>query len=197
MTKIIRKIYFIIVDFYSSNMLRLENGFTAGNGLKIKGKPVVEISKGASIILGQNVTLNSRNYSYHASMHSPVKLMADRKEAVIEIGRNTRVNGACLHAYNRIQIGENCLIAANVQIIDANGHELSFDNVVNRINTSSCGKPIVIEDNVWIGLNAVILPGVKVGRGSVIGANTVVSTDVPPMVIFSGNPGRVVKQADE
>ena len=166
------------------------------NGVTIKGKPIIQISKNAKILLGKNVTLNSCNYGYHANMHSPVKLMADREHAIIKIGDNTRVNGACLHAYNRIEIGKNCLIAANVQIIDANGHELSFENPSNRINKRSEGKPIIIEDNVWIGLNAIILPGVRIGQGSVIGSNTVVVKDVPSMVVYVGNPGKVVNRAD-
>ena len=91
---------------------------------------------------------------------------------------------------------KNCLISANVQIIDSNGHELSFENSSNRINTRSEGKPIIIKDNVWIGLNAIILPGVRIGQGSVIGSNSVVVKDVPSMVVYVGNPGKVFNRAD-
>lgn len=168
------------------------SGVHVGKGGVFKGLPIIQIEKGADVRLGNNVTLNSRNYGYHASMHSPVKLMADRRGAVITIGDNTRINGACLHAYAGIKIGSNCLIAANVQVIDSNGHDILFSDPSRRINTSSEGRPIIIEDNVWVGLNAIILPGVRIGQGAVIGANTVVSKNVPPMVVFAGNPGRVV-----
>jgi len=173
--------------------LKIKKGLSFGNNLKIKGRPIINISNKASIKLGDNITLNSDNYGYHANMHSPVKLMVDREGASIVVGDNTRINGACIHAYSSIEIGRNCLIAANVQIIDANGHKLSFNDPSDRINTSSSGKPIIIEDNVWVGLNAIILPGVTIGSGSVIGANTVVSENVPPKCIFSGNPGQVIK----
>lgn len=69
-------------------------------------------------------------------MHSPVKLYADRPGATITIGERTRVWGSCIHAYSAITIGKKYLIAANCQIIDGSGHDLSFDDVANRINTS-------------------------------------------------------------
>jgi acetyltransferase-like isoleucine patch superfamily enzyme len=127
-------------------------------------------------------------------MHSPVKLMADRKDAVIEIGDNTRISGSCIHAYKKITIGRNCLIAANCQIIDGNGHDLSFTQVNNRINTLGEAKEIMIEDNVWIGANCIILPGSKIGQGSVISAGSVVSGNIPPMCLAGGNPVKILKQ---
>jgi len=126
-------------------------------------------------------------------MYASVKILADREGAVISIGRNTRINGACIHAWKRVSIGENCLIAANCQIIDSNGHDLSFDNVENRINTKDNPKDIVIEDNVWLGANTIVLSGVKIGRGSVISANSVVVKDIPPMVVAGGNPAVIIR----
>jgi len=191
---VIGKVLLKLYDFYSKLMLTYKVGIKFEGQTIIRGKPIIQISDLARVVIGSNVTLNSRNYGYHVNMHSPVKIVADRENAVIKIGKNTRINGACLHAYSKIEVGDNCLIAANVQIFDANGHDISFDNPANRINTSSKGKPIIIEDNVWIGLNAVILPGVRIGHGAVIAANTVVAKDVPPMVVFAGNPGREVKR---
>ena len=56
------------------------------------------------------------------------------------------------------------------------------------------GRPVVIEDKVWIGINATILPGVRVGYGAIIGANSVVTKDVPPMTVVAGNPARTIKE---
>jgi acetyltransferase-like isoleucine patch superfamily enzyme len=190
----IRKVIYKINDLTVSLLLYFKIRFSCGGAIKIKGAPIIHVSKGALIKLGNNVTLNSRNYGYHANMYGPVKLMADRPGAIIKIGSNSRINGACVHACGRVEIGRNCLIAANVQIIDSNGHNTSFDHVENRINTNGKIYPVIIGDNVWIGLNAIILPGVNIGDGSIIGANTVVTTDVPSMVIFSGNPGSVIKR---
>ena len=162
--------------------------------LIVIGRPLIDIRKGSNLYIGDEVTLNSRNVGYHINMHSPVKLFADRPGAQIKIGDKTRVHGTCIHAYQSIEIGDNCLIAANCQIIDGNGHDLSFPNVENRINTTGTSKSIVIEDSVWIGANTIVLPGVTIGRGSVISANSVVSKDIPPMVIAGGNPAKIIKK---
>jgi acetyltransferase-like isoleucine patch superfamily enzyme len=142
---------------------------------------------GCKLFVEDGVTLNSKNYGYHVNVHSPVKLMADRPGAVIRIRAKSRIHGTCLHAHSSITIGRNCLIAANCQIFDGNGHDLSFPNVEDRIHTTGLSKPIVIEDNVWIGANYLVLPRVRIGAGSVISANSVVAQDIPPMVIVRGN----------
>jgi len=120
--------------------------------------------------------------------------MADRDGAIIKIGDNTRIHGSCIHARRNIQIGKNCLIAANSQIFDCSGHDLAFDNVEERINTTGPAKEIVINDNVWIGINTIILPGITIGRGSIIAAGSVVVKDIPPMCLAGGNPARVIKR---
>jgi len=166
-----------------------------GRNVKFSGRPLLDTSQGGRIVIGNNVTLNSRNRGYHVNMHSPVKLMADRPGATITIGDGTRIHGSCLHAWTSITVGKNCLIAANCQIIDSSGHALSFDNVDNRINTKGTANPITIGDSVWIGADTLILPGTTIGRGSVIGAGSVVTRNIPPMSIAAGNPARVLREA--
>jgi len=85
------------------------------------------------------------------------------------------------------------LIAANCQLIDCNGHDLSFPDVENRIHTTGGCAGIVVEDNVWIGTGSIILQGVTIGRGSVIAAHSVVTKNIPPMVLAGGNPARVIR----
>ena len=62
-----------------------------------------------------------------------------------------------------------------------------------RINTTGTSKAVTIEDYVWIGANTIVLPGVTIGKGSVISANSVVVRDIPPMVVAGGNPAIVIK----
>jgi acetyltransferase-like isoleucine patch superfamily enzyme len=146
------------------------------------------------IKIGNGSTINSVNHGYHINMFQRCKLYADRPNATITIGERTRIHGTCIHAYSTIQIGSNCLIAANTQIIDGNGHQLSFDAPHNRINTTDNGQPIVIHDNVWIAASCIILGGTTIGQGSVITANSVVKGDVPAMCLYGGNPARLIKQ---
>jgi acetyltransferase-like isoleucine patch superfamily enzyme len=158
-----------------------------------KGYPLLQLEKGTKLKIGKNVSFTSRNRGYHLNLQSPMKLMIDKKGAEIIIGDNTRIHGTCIHAQESIHIGNNCLIAANCQIVDSSGHELSFDNVKNRIKTIGKTRPIVIHDNVWIGANTFVLPGVTIGEGSVIGAGSIVVSDIPPYSIARGNPAVVIK----
>jgi acetyltransferase-like isoleucine patch superfamily enzyme len=172
-------------------------GLTLGRGVVFHGHPVIDISNGGSVTIENDVVLNSENVGYHLNMHSPIKLFADRPGATIFIGERTRIHGTCLHAYSSIKIGKYCLIAANCQLIDGSGHDLSFDDVDNRINTIGTSNSIILEDSVWLGANVIILPGVTIGKGSVIGAGSVVTKDIPPMVVAAGNPARVIKYAEK
>jgi maltose O-acetyltransferase len=116
----------------------------------------------------------------------------------IEIGENTFVNINCiLLDDNKITIGKNGLLAPYVQIYTA-VHPLKAadrifqDGDTTRYRTST--KPVTIGDNVWIGGNAVILPGVRIGDNVTIGAGSIVTKDIPDNVLAFGNPCQVVKQ---
>lgn len=137
--------------------------------------------------------MNSYNRLYHLNLFGPVKFLMDKPGARITIGDNCRIVGGCLHAWSSITVGNNCLIAGNTQIMDSNAHKTSMLDPDNRINTKDEPRPIVIEDNVWVGANCFILKGVRIGKGSVVGAGSVVSEDVPPNSIVLGNPARVIK----
>jgi acetyltransferase-like isoleucine patch superfamily enzyme len=69
-----------------------------------------------------------------------------------------------------------------------------MDNPSERINTIDLSREVIIENNVWIGSGCTILPGTKIGEGSVIAANSVVRGTVPKNCIFGGNPGKLIKQ---
>ena len=123
----VQKINYIlqkIVSLLVGIEMRFKKNLILDASVKFLKRPSVLIHSNASINIAENCTINSSNYGYHLNMHNRVKLYADRENAVIEIGKNSRINGACIHAFNKIIIGENCLIAANTKIIDANGHEL-------------------------------------------------------------------------
>ena len=74
------------------------------------------------------------------------------------------------------------------------GHPVHPDR---RADFGRFSEPIVIEDKVWIGSNVVVLPGVRIGYGSVVGAGSVVSRDIPPMTVAVGTPCRVLRAIEE
>jgi len=119
----------------------------------------------------------------------------------LDIGLNCQLNDAVhIAAADSIVIGDDVLIASRVFITDLNhgnysGEEHSHPDSISRERTLHT-KPVVIESNVWLGEGAVVLPGVTIGKGSIIGANSVVSRDIPANSIAVGNPARVIKQFD-
>jgi acetyltransferase-like isoleucine patch superfamily enzyme len=114
--------------------------------------------------------------------------------AMVAVGYNCYLgDGVQLYPWNeRITIGSNVLIAAGVRIIT---RKHGFSDMEHPISEQGyTNAPIVIKDDVWIGFNAVILPGVTIGRGSIIGAGAVVTKDVAPYSIVGGVPARLLKK---
>jgi len=168
----------------------MSKGVTVGKNISLKGKPAIERFTG-TIRIGDNVTLRSRSRGSHSTLYAPTRLITDtRPDATIEIGDHTRINGACIHATERISIGSHCLIAPNVTILDSDGHGLQPDE---RRLANPVSAPVVIGNNVWIGISVIVLKGVRIGENSVVAAGSVVVHDVPPNSVVAGNPARVVK----
>ena len=160
--------------FYRYFLLqRNKNVFLRGK-VHVKNRPIVDVCESGSLEIGNNVTLNSKNQKYHINMFAPVKIYIDRKDARIKIGDNTRIHGSCLHAYQYIEIGSNCLIAANCQIFDSNGHDIYLQHPKERINTQGTSEPITIGNNCWIGAHCIILPGTKLGDNCIVSAGSIV-----------------------
>ena len=109
----------------------------------------------------------------------------------IEVGKNFFANYNCtLIDVAKIQIGDNCMLAPNVAIYTA-GHPV---HPVSRNSAYEYGKEVTIGDNVWVGGNTVICPGVHIGSNTVIGAGSVVTKDVPDWCVAAGNPCKVIRK---
>lgn len=112
----------------------------------------------------------------------------------IEAGKHLFVNYNCtILDVAKVKIGDNCLLAPNVAIYTA-GHPVHPDT---RASMYEYGKEVTIGDNVWIGGNAVICPGVHIGNNVVIGAGSVVTKDIPDWAIAAGNPCKVIRLITE
>ncbi len=109
----------------------------------------------------------------------------------IEVGKNFFANYNCtILDVAKVKIGNNCQMAPNVSIYTA-GHPI---HPATRNTLYEYGKEVTIGDNVWIGGNAVICPGVHIGDNVVIGAGSVVAKDIPDWSVAAGNPCRVLRK---
>ncbi|MDO5337884.1 MAG: sugar O-acetyltransferase [Eubacteriales bacterium] len=112
----------------------------------------------------------------------------------IEVGKNFFANYNCMIIdVAKVKIGDNCQMAPNVAIYTA-GHPI---HPASRNTAYEYGIEVTIGDNVWIGGNTVIVPGVHIGSNTVIGAGSVVTKDIPDWVVAAGNPCRVIRRITE
>jgi acetyltransferase-like isoleucine patch superfamily enzyme len=111
----------------------------------------------------------------------------------IRVGQNVFVNQNCtFYDLGGLDIADDVLIGPNVNLITT-GHPLE----PSRRRSTTIGKPIAIEKNVWIAAGATVIGGVTVGENSVVGAGSVVTRDVPPNTLVGGNPARVIRSIRE
>jgi maltose O-acetyltransferase len=112
----------------------------------------------------------------------------------IHVGDYVYLNVLCtVLDCNEVRIGNHVMIGPSVQIYTA-AHHLQAEA---RNQGWEVAKPIVIEDNVWIGGGAILLPGVTIGRNAVVGAGSVVTRDVPANMVAVGNPARVIREIEQ
>lgn len=113
-------------------------------------------------------------------------------DGTITIGSRVLIDeGTCIMAQQNIYIGDNTLIAPYCFIMDFNHRfDTKQTSIVSQGYTRS---KVIIEEDVWIGTHSIILPGVTIGRGSVIGAGSVVTKSIKPYSVVAGNPAKVIK----
>ena len=140
------------------------------------------------------------------------KFIYESSTGEIVIGNHTYIGGGTYISHSRIDIGDNVTIAWGGTFYDHDSHSLDYmkrrkdiDDELNDIRFGrnfiankdwSCvnSQPIKICNDVWIGMNVIILKGVTVGEGAIVGAGSVVTKDVPAWTVVAGNPAKVIKE---
>ena len=150
--------------------------------IRIRGKKYISI--GEKFTTGVNCRIDA--------------LPDEPRKTVINIGRNVQINDSVhIGAVNKISIGENVLIASHVFITDHNHGNYDGPHqdspFIKPMERTLKSKPVFIEKNAWLGEYVSVLPGVRIGEGSIVGAMSVVSKDIPPYCIAVGSPARVIK----
>lgn len=185
-----------LIEKINSAMMFLYTGYYAGKFKSFGKKSLIfptfrltcglkYIKVGSCVRIGRHVEMTALNY-YNGQLFKPEIVIGD---------------GTCIRDYsqitaiNSIRIGNGVLTGPNILITD-NAHGASvaklLDMAPNQRPLFSKG-PVIIEDNVWIGAKASIMPGVRIGKGAIIAANSVVTHDVPPYCVVAGIPAKVVK----
>jgi maltose O-acetyltransferase len=172
----------------------------------------------ANVVMGKDVYIDTTyGFASFFSQRNPGLILGDACGAYdrttfvvgpsgyITVGSYTCLNGTYLVCNDCITIGAHCLLAWGVVLTDT-WVELGAPVAVRRALLSAAAadpvrrlppmgtpRPITLEDNVWVGFDAAILPGVTLGRGCVVGCKTIVTKDVPPYAVVVGNPARILR----
>lgn len=140
------------------------------------------------IYIGKGVRINDFTIIFCVSINkeNPNSRLVIGDNTYIGEFQNIRASGGV------IEIGKNCSISQHITMIASN-HNIRKGTDINKQGWDETKTGIYIGDDVWIGANSVILPGVRIGSGAVIGAGSIVTKDIPENAIVVGNPARVVK----
>jgi acetyltransferase-like isoleucine patch superfamily enzyme len=162
------------------------SGAFASYGGRSVIEPPVRLAGEARITIGNDVFVGSG--SWLQTLERP------GHSGVLEIGDGTSIAGQCvLSAAVSVRLGRKVLLARNVYVSD---HIHTYDDPTRAVLEQGISRlePVEIEDGAWLGQNVVVCPGVTIGRGAVVGANSVVLHDVPDHAVAVGAPAVVVKQ---
>ena len=159
-----------------------------GKGCKFHGKTHFNRLQESTVTIGDNCIFYSSHKSNLIGVYTPCMISTIGKGARIEIGNNCGFSGTVIGAALHIKLGNNVRCGANTLITDTDWHTDDY--------RTGEDKPIVIDDNVWLGYGVKVLKGVTIGKNSLIGANSVVTKDIPANVIAVGNPCKVIKQIE-
>lgn len=167
------------------------HGIGWGRGWKIFGRPIIQKYRESEIRLGNGLYLRSWPRSNPLAPKHPVVLSTRSSSAVIDVGDDCGFTGVTLVAEAGIEIGDRVQVGGNASIVDTDFHPIEPEVRAEDLNAGEAA-PISIGDDVFVGMEALILKGVTVGDSAVIGAGSVVSRDVPPRTVVAGNPANVV-----
>jgi acetyltransferase-like isoleucine patch superfamily enzyme len=154
-------------------------------------RPPYAVVSPERIFIGRDVIVGP-----YALLSVVAEHLGEHYDPTLRIGAGTRIGqGFVVGCVNEITIGSRVLISSNVHIGDTI-HRYDDPSLPVLDQPLSRGRRVSIGDGAFIGINAVILPGVRVGRNAVVGAGSVVTHDVPAYSVAAGNPARVIKRYD-
>ena len=162
-------------------------GIVYGEGIRTIGRIIIFRTPKSVIRIGNHCVFNSSSKLNFRGINHPCILQTGTNHARIIIGDHVGMSGCSIVCNDSVIIGNNVLLGANCQIGDRDGHQDRY---------ASKPAPIIIEDGVWLGMNVTVLKGVTIGTNTIIGANSLVTKDIPANCIAAGSPCKIIKEID-
>lgn len=187
------KVFYVLL-LPLSYLFILFRGASTGGFVKAFG--FTRIYNKGSIKIGKGCNFFSVNAAYPSGNLSGPVYFYTARGAQINIGDQVALNGTALICELSISIGSRVMIGGNTIIQDTSSHNMFYKDRYCRYDKVE-RKPIVIEDDVWIGAQCIIHKGVTIGKGSVISAGSVVTMDVEPYSLYGGNPAKFIRKIDK
>jgi len=152
--------------------------------------PIIRMCHNSKIEIGEYFVACSNAYYNSIGVFQKVMLFTISEQSVIKIGNNVGISGSVISCNSSIIIGDNVLIGSGVLITDNDAH--SINPIFRKVQAKNKSAPILIENDVFIGARSIILKGVTLGQGCVIGAGSVVASNVDAFSIVVGNPAKKI-----
>ena len=176
-----------LFDLY--RVYKVRKTCTVGDSTRLRSVFGISSSNDSEITIGSNCCLNCRIYV---------------RKGKVTIGHNTWIGNSEIISSDSITIGNDVIISDDVIIMDNNNHPTSRSKRLEMCESGdyfgplwkwdqAASKPIIIDDNVWIGKRVIVMKGVNIGKGSIVAIGAVVTKDVRPGTIVAGNPAKEVK----
>lgn len=180
-------------------------GVDLGRSCQFVGTASLVRCRGSNITIGPNGRFLSSARSNRHGLNRPVMITTLRPGSEINIGSNVGMSGSVICAAQSVRIGDRVMLGANTTITDTDSHPInpkerqaSHYGLDPRLaDQATKVAPVIIADDVFVGMHAMILRGVTIGKGAVVAAGSVVTKDVPPGAIAAGVPARVVGVATD
>ncbi|MHC4297193.1 MAG: acyltransferase [Planctomycetota bacterium] len=161
-------------------------GVRLGDSCWFHGRTYFRRHPGSRIVVGAGCGFNSAANSNLIGVNRPCMMSTLAQDAVIEIGKTCGFSGTVIGCASKVTLGDNVRCGANTLITDTDWHG-------DDLRTGK-DAPVVIEDDVWLGVNVTVLKGVTIGRGTLIGANSLVTRSLPADVVAAGAPARIIRR---
>lgn len=184
--KISNRFFCLCVHPYIRLLFAL-NGIPWGRDWRFYGIPIIQKHCQSRMSFGPGLELRSSVRSNPLGPNHPVFLTTWKEGARLEIGSHFGMTGGVLCAAEQIEIGNYVAIGANTIIVDTDFHPINPDQRAIQPQEGA-STSVIIGDHVFIGMNCLILKGVRIGECSVIGAGSVVTRDVSAHTLVAGNP---------